>query len=443
MPIIKLPDTDLKLYLIAFDAAGNERGDDGDGVDGRLSRRVLVALDAQPITDVFLFSHGWKNDVPEARASYLLWVATMLKQRADIAAMRAVRPAFRPLLVGLHWPSQPWGNEELGAGGAFAAVAATPLDVLIERYAERTADTPAAREALRVILTSARDNMAAFELPPEVVAAYQILDHETGLGSEGEAAAPGHDREPFDPEQSFELAEDEVASFGGGSGFGGILWPLRQLSFWKMKDRARVFGEGGGASFLRELQRAAPATTHFHLMGHSFGCIAVSAMIAGSPAQVGLARPVDSVVLVQGALSLWSYSSLLPVGKDRPGYFHSIIANNSVRGPIVTTQSQFDTAVGHLYPLAAGVARQIQFAPGDFPKYGALGSFGARGEGLSLDQQHTQMLSADGSYGFERGKIYNLDGSTFIREGAWPSGAHSDIARSEVAHVVWQAALST
>ena len=30
-----------------------------------------------------------------------------------------------------------------------------------------------------------------------------------------------------------------------------ILSPLRQLSFWKMKDRARIFGETGGNALLR------------------------------------------------------------------------------------------------------------------------------------------------------------------------------------------------
>jgi len=35
------------------------------------------------------------------------------------------------------------------------------------------------------------------------------------------------------------------------------------------------------------------------------------------------------------------------------GYFHSILSDRKVAGPIVTTQSEYDYALGRLYPLAA------------------------------------------------------------------------------------------
>ena len=156
--------------------------------------------------------------------------------------------------------------------------------------------------------------------------------------------------------------------------------PLRVLSFWKMKDRGRRFGETGGRSLLDELQRVTSETVRFHLMGHSFGCIVVSAMLAG-PGGRALARPVHSAALLQGAFSLWSYCSDIPVARGRPGYFHSVVEGGRVAGPIITSQSTFDTAVGRFYPLGAGAARQVDFAPGQLPKYGAVGAFGLRGPG--------------------------------------------------------------
>ena len=45
--------------------------------------------------------------------------------------------------------------------------------------------------------------------------------------------------------------------------------------------------------------------------------------------------------------------------------------------------------------------------------------------------------------GFEPGKIYNLDSSTFIAKGDGVSGAHSDIDGPQVAHAMWQAALAS
>jgi hypothetical protein len=83
-------------------------------------------------------------------------------------------------------------------------------------------------------------------------------------------------------------------------------------------------------------------------MGHSFGCIVVSAMLAG-PRGAGLIRPVHSAALLQGAFSLWSYCSDIPVARGRPGYFHGVVNGGRVAGPIITSQSTFDVAVGRYY----------------------------------------------------------------------------------------------
>ena len=116
MSIESVPGTPLSYYLISFDKNGIERTDDPDG--GTFSRRVLADLQSQPITDVFLLSHGWKGDVEAARDQYNHWIAAMVACPDDIARMRALRQDFRPMLIGLHWPSLPFGNEEFGGGAA-------------------------------------------------------------------------------------------------------------------------------------------------------------------------------------------------------------------------------------------------------------------------------------------------------------------------------------
>jgi hypothetical protein len=73
------------------------------------------------------------------------------------------------------------------------------------------------------------------------------------------------------------------------------------------------------------------------------------------------------------------------------------------------------------------------------PKYGGLGAFGI--QGLQANVESTTLRSADQPYEFQRGTIYNLESSDFIRHGSGASGAHSDIDGPEVAHAVWQAAL--
>ena len=436
MSIETVPGTELRYYLIAFDADGRERADDPDGA---MSQRALDVLTQEPITDVFLISHGWQGDVPAAREQYNNWIGAMARCEADLAQARQARPQFQPLLIGLHWPSLPWGEEELGAASmSFDPAAATPVAQLIDQYAERLANTDAARAALDTIFTAALEDIAPSTLPQAVRDAYQVLDREAALFSAGEGAAPGADREPFDPERAFQNAQGELVNFGWFS-VGGLLSPLRQLSFWKMKDRARQFGETGGFTFLRDLQRAVTAqrAVRFHLIGHSFGCMVVSEILAGPDGHGTLVRPVDSVTLLQGALSLWSYCADIPVAPGQPGYFHSIIADQKVKGPIITTQSEFDTAVGRFYPLGAGVRRQVTFAPGELPKYGGLGTFGIRG--LDAAVVDLDMLPVSNAYAFAPGKIYNLESSRFICDGSGASGAHSDIAKPEVAHAVWAA----
>jgi hypothetical protein len=435
MPHINIPGTSLAYELITYDANGAERTDDPDGL---MSQRILDTVTREPVTDVFLMSHGWKGDIPAAREQYDAWAGVM----ADSPGLQQAhqRPGFCPLVIGLHWPSQPWGDEEFEGGPAsFAAGGAVPVETLVEQYAARIADTPVARTALRTLFGAAQRNPAPPELPPEVRTAYAVLNQQAGLGAEGEGGTPGADREPFDAEQRYQLGREEPVSFGIRDWLGGLLSPLRQLSFWKMKDRGRLVGESGGHALLTALL-GARGDMRVHLMGHSFGCIVMSAAVAGPPDGPGLPRPVQSLVLVQGALSLWSYCEDIPFRQGRPGYFRPLVVRQRVAGPILTTRSRFDLAVGRWYPLGAGVAREIEFALDDLPQYGGVGTFGLRGPGLDLVDLDMQAVGQP--YDFRGGRVYNLECSGVIRNGDGASGAHSDIVHPEVAHAVWSAALA-
>ena len=123
MSIEKVKDTDLIYYLAAYDKDGRERSDDPDGV---MSERIVEEIRQNPITDLFIMSHGWKGDIPSAKEQYTRWVKAMADCDADRRDIRTRRPDFTPLIVGFHWPSLPQGDEEFGSGGAsFAAPGAT------------------------------------------------------------------------------------------------------------------------------------------------------------------------------------------------------------------------------------------------------------------------------------------------------------------------------
>ncbi len=453
MPIRRVPNSDVEYYLISYDENGKERAEP----DGTMLSRAAIqrASDpANPITDVFYTSHGWKGDVKGAIEQYDSWVGAMAALSADREAASNSRPGFAPLVVGLHWPSLPWGDEEIpasGSGGLLGDDDDTSIDRQVDAYAHRIADTPAARESIRTILEAANEEQGD-TLSPRLQDAYNTLFAESGLATDDFTAAPGADQPRFDAQKIIDQDKEESAAVEAdaapgvlGGGFidsikEHLLSPLRQISFWKMKDRARVFGESGAHELLSAMQRAAPPNTHFHLMGHSFGCIVASATVAGAASGTPLPRPVDSLFLVQGALSLWSFAQDIPYAAGTPGYFNRIVRDGLVRGPIVTTRSKHDHAVGTFYPRGAEVKKQLVLGDNEFPKYGGIGSFGI--QGVTDATEDRPMQAATSSYGFQPGRIYNLEATAIIKEGGGASGAHSDIAHPEVAHAFWEAALA-
>jgi hypothetical protein len=446
MPIESVPETSLQYYLINVDASGNERNES----DGSLLSQTVVNLLAQgAFTDVFIFSHGWLGDIPAARSQYNRWIKAMAANTADIEKLKQIRPGFKPLLIGLHWPSLPWGDETVPSGSQEEAV-----EAMVSHYAEQIADTAAARTALKTIFTEALDDMEPDELSETSIEAYKILNYEANLGSEGNMATPEGDRELYAPETIYESSVVETEIIGEGADFGildsgrfilsRVFSPLRMLSYWQMKARARKMGETAGFELLTKLQRATADEVKFHLMGHSFGCIVVSATLAGPKAKGLLPRPVNSLLLIQGAMSLWTYCADIPKEPGTAGYFHPLVVEGKVGGPIVTTLSEHDTAVGVMYPLACSIAMSSAAMLVELPKYGGIGAFGIQGDELGAN--NIQMLTCDQAYSFEAGKIYNLQSSKYISKippDAGLGGAHSSIDEPEVAHAVWAAAISS
>ena len=412
--------------LAAFDAAGSPRFD---------ARELTAGIAEQSPTDVFVFSHGWFGDVRGSREQYDAWWAAMAACPDDRLAAEARADGLRFAAVGIHWPSLAWGDESL----ASFAVTAGDLDHdeavagIVESSVAELADTASVRDAVATIIDAALDDPIPATLPKAVRDAYLRIDAELGMSASGEGAAPGDDRAGFDPESMYQACLiDDLVSYGSTS-LGGLLAPLRVLSFWHMKRRARDVGSSGVAALLGQLQIAVPGAA-FHLAGHSFGCIVMSSALAAR------ARPVDSLVLIQGAMSLWSFCSSIPSAPERAGFFRRVIADDLVRGPVVATTSAHDRAVRTFYPLGAGARGQVDYAPVALPTYGGLGTFGIQGPGITIEQGELGPVTAD--YGLRPGVAHNLRADDVIRESRGLMGAHSDIAKPAVAHVVWQAALT-
>jgi hypothetical protein len=474
-----VPNSTVVYHLVRYDEHGAETAES----DGSLASKKVLDEVEDGVTDVFLLSHGWKGDVPAAIRQYDRWVGAMTRQQADRDRIRALVPEFKALIVGLHWPSLPWGDEKppvMLLGGEvpaepedptqtdeFADEAEMDIGRLVDLYTERLtaegadeAAVAAVRTALTTIITAADDPAVAAQvnqggLPADLVNAYTTLFERTDAATEGAVAAPGADQDDFDPQRTLKQWVGEAGApapagdllLGPIDGLAelakkakdALLMPVRQLSFWTMKRRAKVVGERGIHDLVVAIQTAAP-NARIHLMGHSFGCIVVSAAVAGPVSSNGnlvsrLNDPVDSVFLVQGAMSLWSYADDVPFDPGSRGYFRVMRTGPTlVTGPIVTTRSTFDTAVGKLYPLGAKIVDDVLLGE-ELPKFGGIGTWGIQGAA----GHDTPVLAATEDYGFIRGEIYNVEASRVITNGGGPSGAHSDISHDEVAHVMWQA----
>ena len=237
MPIEKVDSTDLTYYLVCYDKDGKEQTDRWRPAE---RARLRARFKTMPITDVFIMSHGWRGDIPAAKEQYNRWIQAMAGCEADRKQIRELRKDFKPLLVGFHWPSQPWGDEEIGvgAGASFAAPGGRAGGSLEDAIANTSSSTPiaspttpAARAALTTIFSAAaRGTPPGNKLPPDVAEAYRTLDRESGMGDGGPGAAPGDDREPFNPNRAYANAKPvpgQPPSFGGG-GLSSLLSPLRQ-----------------------------------------------------------------------------------------------------------------------------------------------------------------------------------------------------------------------
>src|SRR5262245_10633575 len=93
---LKTPEgKDFPYYIIPFDKEGR--------CEGPKTIEHLIA-NARDHSDVFLFSHGWNNDWSAATARYEDFIRGFMKLRSNHSL--PTPPNYRPLVVGIFWPSQ-------------------------------------------------------------------------------------------------------------------------------------------------------------------------------------------------------------------------------------------------------------------------------------------------------------------------------------------------
>jgi hypothetical protein len=418
-------------WVLWFDGTGRPQD------PARIDRMVETELPQSAITDLFVFSHGWNNDQDTARHLYARFFAEI--ERLIDQRPASLRAGVRIGTAGVFWPSMYWPDETNPARDA-ASVGDAMSDGDLVRHLKEVypGEMHETIDELARLLDAKPDDPAELERfhalmstlapTPDVVPAEEDAGEQVGLFE-----SPAR--------EVFERMNDAAPQprVGGEAGLFRDAWngaktALRQASYFEMKKRAGHVGRDGLGPVVQRIADRHPQL-RIHLVGHSFGARLVSFSLLGlAPTSAGERSPIKSLLLLQGAFSHFAFADALPHDPRRSGPLKGMARR--VDGPIVASHSEFDSAVGTLYPAASFATRDDSQAAGRPSRWGALGNDGAQAVNAAAEQ----FRDVGHAYPFAKSAFLNVDGNALIRVGGPPSGAHSDIVYPEIAWLTLSAA---
>lgn len=422
----------------------------------------LTELRSEQVADLFVLSHGWGTSEAGARSLYDRMFPLIAAAAQGHGGLGVVG------FAGIFWPSlwfpdspkatgpQAAGSIQAGTG-AVVDVSAGTQALTGEEIASSLApgfSDPDQRDAMTEI-GRLIDAAAAAGAAESEDAKRQRIEQIHGLlrtlapdGAQGGAFEDSGESallDATDPTEAYRATAEAFGSAPPGSSTQGLGdWftnavngakdAVRVLSYTVMKTRAGDIGRAGLGPLLAEVRRQAPSV-RVHLLGHSFGARLVSFALAGvgTPAD----SPIDSLVLIQGAFSHWSFAHAQDNPFGRPGALNGVA--DRVHGPLVATFTPLDWAVGVWYPKASFLARQDTSAG----VAGRWGGMGADGFQAVNPARAISMPAAGGTaYGFAPGSFYRVEASQVVNntQGQPFAGAHSDITKRQVAELAVAAA---
>jgi hypothetical protein len=422
-----------------------EVGKDGQVLNPAARAEALAFFGGGQVSDVLVISHGWNNDMGEARDLYRRFLAE-LRQRVD--AQTPPLPGRTLGVLGVLWPSKKFAEKDLIPGQAaslnqapMVGALAAQLELLKGGFDDPQADT---------MLDQAKALLP--RLPDSPLAQTEFVKLVRGLlarppgNDEGNAAQFMKRNEldllqrlgaPLLPSAPEPGGQGQATSLGGaaagggsaagiGSFFSGIFSGAANLlnlaTYYQMKDRAGVLGRGPVAALVAEIA-AQPKAARIHLAGHSFGARLVTtvASTVGGPDKPVIA----SMTLLQAA---FSHNGFAPASdKVGEGLYRNIVTERRVAGPVLVSHTAKDWAVGIAYPLASRVAGQEASALGDADdRFGGLGRNGP----VRTPESVAQTLGKVGtSYAFKPATLYAMDANQLI-------SGHGDIVHPETAYAL-------
>lgn len=386
-------------------------------------------------TDIFFFSHGWNNTWSDATARYRQFAENFAKLRTSLGVTPGAN--YRPLLVGMFWPSitmvLPWEEAPAIAAAQGNDQASAEQVAAVRDLAASMA--PAQRPRFYELINSPKPltRAQAKELAQLLVPVYSANGSEVANGSVPTAdelcdawfaAARQSPQADTSGEFGFATGTTSGASVSPATGpapagwldYLDPRWPLRLSSVWKMKDRAGVVGSHGVGPVLRKLLAEAPQA-RVHLIGHSFGCkVVMSALCHENPP-----RAVESALLLQPAVSAFCFAADA-TGHGQAGGFHE--ASNRVKTHIMLTFSHRDVPLYRFFHLAVrrkSDIGEVNIAAGTVSLYAALGGYGP--QKLAVEEMRIEQMRKpeEGRYALtDAPKIIALNGGVLVT-------GHSDV----------------
>lgn len=418
-------------------------------------RQALEFLSKRKVTDLFVISHGWNNDMEEARALYDNFFASM---RAELNNNRPAGLGPREFaILGILWPSKKFADEDLIASGAASVGMAISEEEEMRKRLESFKgvfdhpDADARLERAKQLVDSVeRDENAAAEFVDLIRSLPNKDELHPDDNSDEFFRLPGNELVdklsrpdiPVQPSGAMGGAADFASSpsaidqgeAAGFNFFGGVKSAVRKVlnftTYYQMKERAGTVGRGGAYQVLALIRELAP-DLRIHLIGHSFGGRLVTAIADGPEGSLPI-KPA-SMTLLQAAFSHHGFAENFDGARD--GFFRKVVKENKVKGPILITHSVKDIAVGMAYPIASKLSGDDSAnIGGPESRFGGIGRNGAQ---FTPEADNSTPLGlVNSTYRFQTGKLYNMKADTLIT-------GHSDVTKAEIAHAVLYAVTST
>lgn len=353
----------IPLYLVSFDKQGR-------CTSPRTRAAVLADARSGRYTDLHIYSHGWNNVFDEAVRHYTEFFTEYagLRRAAGLDS-----DEYRPLLVGLIWPStallapgeEPPRLASIGPGFATATMALETAALASDMAPDDAAHLTAL--AAQPGPLDGADSAALARLLAPMLEAHGAGDNE--------GAAPPADAGSL----LLHWSSAQPASSSGApadlapAGVLGFLDPreiLRKATVFLMKDRAGTVGAAGVAPLLREALH--DSSIRVHLAGHSYGAKVMLSALAKLPP----GRQVASVLLLQPAVSARCFAERIAEHNGKPGGYRAALKRVAL--PVCTTFSRNDAALNSFYPLALRRGPDIgEFEPSSSSApFAALGGVG-------------------------------------------------------------------